>query len=585
MKIRPSSAKQTRNSVYAELKADLTLHLYENIGIETFLKLCSGNLDENADKKMEKQLAEIVSWGVATSEKYRFAAGDFKYYNDDNKEVNTYESFIKMGNMFLEYAEEADKNITTARKVRLLSHHTTKLGDGYADRRPDIVLVPKTVQERIMSQRSQNPKASQQGMNSETARALVPEVLVPFEMKIGNPWEDVQGSKTGIKSDSLLGKRSNRGLEMSTQSRIIKKMRTTADGTALARMGFSNPVQLKECVNPDVQLASYAIELMSYRGDRSYTFGAKVKGAYITLFLYHRSAIFASGEFNFIDRPDYLAFFLTMFMNDPGTYGFNKNMGYTDPFDLGNPLTQRVDVDWILDVEDIVNKGVEEDANEGAKKKHIVEDANRDLDLDTVKKMVLKERIVSHYCLIGRGTSVIAAVIPSPETSETAKPSPVNALVGVETGPSSSKDLRRSARLHARKAKVDTFDQSKADTTTSSAPSDAQGKDAPAPPEQKKYAFKFSWQVETRGAEIRYLIAARRHLPDNVPKVYGYAIVKDTTPARNFIEYCRTHLSNACERYEVREMRVIVMDYFEGLDALGDEHIFQRLMIQCMGCK
>lgn len=574
LKVWPSSVGQTGDGIYGELEAGLSLHLYENIDTETFLKLCSGGLDENTDKKMKNQLADILSWGVDTSESYKLTKGRFQYCNDNNREVSAYESFIKMGNMFLEYAEQKD---TSARKVRLLSHHTTKLGNGYVDKKPDIVLVPKTVEERVAGQRAKNLKASRKAIDPETGRALVPEVLVPFEMKTNNFWEDDQDSTMGFQSDSLLGKRSHRGFETSAQPRVVKKMKTTAGGMAIARLDM----QLKECGNPDVQLASYAIELMSYRGDRSYTFGAKVKGAYITLFFYHRSAIFASKEFSFIIHPEYFAFFLIMFTRNPNTYGFNKNMGYTDPFDLGNPTTQRVDVDWILDVENIVNKDVEE----GARKKHIVEDANRDLDLNIVKKMVLKERIVCHYCLIGRGTSVIAAVTPPPETPETAKPLPANALVGEETGPCSSKNLKRSARHHARKATVDTFDHRKAETTTSSDSRDVQGKGVPALPEQKKYAFKLSWQVETQEAEIRFLIAARRHLPDNIPKVYGYAIVKDNTPARNFIEYCRTHLNNACERYEVREMRVIVMDYFEGLDKVEDDLLFQRLMFQCMGCK
>ena len=107
----------------------------------------------------------------------------------------------------------------------------------------------------------------------------------------------------------------------------------------------------------------------------------------------------------------------------------------------------------------------------------------------------------------------------------------------------------------------------------------------PAELERHEYAFKFSWQVETRVAEVVFLLHARKRLPRNIPKVYGYAVVKDTTPVGLFIAYCRTELHKSCDTYEEREIRVLVMDYFEGIEKLEDDELFQDLIYQCMDCK
>lgn len=45
------STGRTRDSIHAEIKADLKTHLYSDVDIEVFLKLCTG-LDESVDIRL-----------------------------------------------------------------------------------------------------------------------------------------------------------------------------------------------------------------------------------------------------------------------------------------------------------------------------------------------------------------------------------------------------------------------------------------------------------------------------------------------------------------------------------------------------
>ncbi|THH04541.1 hypothetical protein EW145_g5443 [Phellinidium pouzarii] len=138
-----------------------------------------------------------------------------------------------------------------------------------------------------------------------------------------------------------------------------------------------------------IQLASYATEVLSIRGDRSFTFGVRMKGSKITLCFYHRSAIIEADEFDVIENPVYFALLLTMFHRDLPLLGFNKDMGYCNPFDFDDKT--RITPGATLTT--VLGNTLSED---------------KQLDLTQI---VMGEKLASAYCLIGRGTSVISAKV------------------------------------------------------------------------------------------------------------------------------------------------------------------------------
>ncbi|KAI5115612.1 hypothetical protein M0805_004097 [Coniferiporia weirii] len=137
----------------------------------------------------------------------------------------------------------------------------------------------------------------------------------------------------------------------------------------------------------NVQLAGYIAELFSVRGDRSFVFGARVIGSSITVCFYHRSAIIEADAFDLAENPEYFAILLTMFHRDLPTLGFNKYMGYCNPFNVDDASTMKL----------------------GVRLTPFGKDGSPDeIDLNTIK---LGEKVASPYCLIGRGTSVIVATV------------------------------------------------------------------------------------------------------------------------------------------------------------------------------
>ncbi|THH04311.1 hypothetical protein EW145_g5617 [Phellinidium pouzarii] len=138
-----------------------------------------------------------------------------------------------------------------------------------------------------------------------------------------------------------------------------------------------------------IQLASYATEVLSIRGDRSFTFGVRMKGSKITLCFYHRSAIIEADEFDVIENPVYFALLLTMFHRDLPLLGFNKDMGYCNPFDFDDKTT----ITPGATLTTVLGNTLRED---------------KQLDLTQI---VMGEKLASAYCLIGRGTSVISAKV------------------------------------------------------------------------------------------------------------------------------------------------------------------------------
>lgn len=132
------------------------------------------------------------------------------------------------------------------------------------------------------------------------------------------------------------------------------------------------------------QLASYATEMLSARGDRVHAFGVRVNADEVTFALYHRSGIIEANNFALDNHAVYLGMFLLMFQKDPTFYGYNAIMGYCDPFNL-NGLNTKMDTS-VLQVE----KGVEGEIND-------------------FSGLEIGELISAEYCLIGRGSAVYRA--------------------------------------------------------------------------------------------------------------------------------------------------------------------------------
>lgn len=170
-----------------------------------------------------------------------------------------------------------------------------------------------------------------------------------------------------------------------------------------------------------------------------------------------------------------------------------------NPSNLRNMLNLKAGVKWER-LDEYVTKDIITDATEEILKE-IEEDAKVKVEMGAMKKMVLKETISAQYCPIGRGTSVIHTEL-EPDSA----------------GPNSRGAAAQAPDYAERKSKsccvssISSKRKRKATIAISIYPS------TPTPPSagQKKYAFKISWKVESRLAEIFYLIQARKRLPKHI---------------------------------------------------------------------
>lgn len=154
---------------------------YRGIDVATFLSLCAANRDRITSRNVEAQLKKIRAWKVHEKGEYKLERRNYEEAETENS-MNSH--FVKMGNMFIEYAEKHTCNdIGTKRQVRLVAHNHKTLTYRSAARKPDIVLVPKTVTQRVIRRK----------------QASVPEVLAPFELKVDNTVQ----FKTGVHLRSL----------------------------------------------------------------------------------------------------------------------------------------------------------------------------------------------------------------------------------------------------------------------------------------------------------------------------------------------------------------------------------------------
>ena len=126
------------------------------------------------------------------------------------------------------------------------------------------------------------------------------------------------------------------------------------------------------------QLARYAVEMLSARGDRKYALGVRLNAHQMTFSFYHRSGIIEADHFDVCKNPEFFAMFLLMFQKEPRFYGFNTTMGYCDPFDIHNPDTMKMD-------EKVVREQLK------------------------LTELELGELVSSEYCVVGRGSAVIKA--------------------------------------------------------------------------------------------------------------------------------------------------------------------------------
>lgn len=195
------------------------------------------------------------------------------------------------------------------------------------------------------------------------------------------------------------GKRpkSGQGVAMEVQSASLfceDKPSDASQAVWLARKNITDPLGR-------LQLANYAAEQMSSRGDRAYTFGVRVIGSSVMLCYYDRSAIVEAEPFDLLEDPAYLGWFLAMFQDDPSTYGFNAMMGYQDPSDLPRKLKNGE----VKSRSSTLKMGLgltraDETYNDFSSERP------NDIKLDELE---ITSMIVSQYCLVGRGTFVFKA--------------------------------------------------------------------------------------------------------------------------------------------------------------------------------
>lgn len=133
----------------------------------------------------------------------------------------------------------------------------------------------------------------------------------------------------------------------------------------------------------EVQLANYAIEMMSVFSDRTFTFGAIVKQTSMQLTYYSRSLYAISDDINIIENPVMFAVFLCLFAKQPlDKLGYSTDLGYRNPFNSKKVVSN----------------------NLGSALKPINGGDNYAMNPGT--KLKFGERIHTEYCLMGRATTI-----------------------------------------------------------------------------------------------------------------------------------------------------------------------------------
>lgn len=133
----------------------------------------------------------------------------------------------------------------------------------------------------------------------------------------------------------------------------------------------------------EVQLANYAIEMMSVFSDRAFTFGAIVKQTSMQLTYYSRSLYAISDDIDIIENPVMFAVFLCLFAKQPlDKLGYSTDLGYRNPFNSKTVVSN----------------------NLGSALEPINGGDNYAMKPGT--KLKFGERIHTEYCLMGRATTI-----------------------------------------------------------------------------------------------------------------------------------------------------------------------------------
>ena len=90
------------------------------------------------------------------------------------------------------------------------------------------------------------------------------------------------------------------------------------------------------------------------------------------------------------------------------------------------------------------------------------------------------------------------------------------------------------------------------------------------PESSPKLVVKYTWQPKTSRCEVEAIKIAREADPVHTPEIFASATVKDASPLGTLREACR----RKSERYEERELRIIVMREYLPVAGLGLEDDF-----------
>lgn len=144
-----------------------------------------------------------------------------------------------------------------------------------------------------------------------------------------------------------------------------------------------------------LQLARYATEMLSARGDRKFTVGVRLNANQMSFSFYNRASIIESKAFDLCKDQNYFAMFLLMFQRHPTTYGLNPITGYRDPFDLKNIETMKMNIADLIDAK------------------------YSTFDQSMYSNLKLEDALSSEFCLIGRGSAVFKASDPTDNKAPT----------------------------------------------------------------------------------------------------------------------------------------------------------------------
>lgn len=523
----------TNKSVGEDLKNDVNKHTSDGISVTKFLRLAFKQDDQHFTEIVTRaeHIIELLMGDAVFIENVNEIKDAISYKEIDantgmkiprkgeKNELGMYKPIVNMANMILEEAEKALPD--DGKKIRLWSLSEMPLSSAHGQLKPDLVLIPKDVRDRVQSRTEE--------------RIDVREILSVFELKVDknatSPKFDTAGgtgsrqsivrdkmnsvASNGSTSRAVRGYRGTKRRSEHDSSQITKRgkndvfatgskvelMASKASGGQAKGSDIANDNGAEEDLDKNeareksndasgrIQLARYITEVLRARGDRKSAYGVRLNAHEMTLSYYHRSGMVDTEVFDIhvCKKPEYFAIFLLMFQRNPSSYGFNTTMGYCDPFDLDNKETQKMNITDVL------------------KDKNHLNSVYDDLEIE--------KQEAAEFCLVGRGGSVFKAKAPNHEQVPT-------------------------------------------------------------------MAVKFSWQSTNREHETVHMNKARDVIPDNVATTYGYATIADDSPIEALIEACPNK-----GHYTKVDSRILVMKHYKRLSEVEDYDLFWELIVQLILCE